>query len=85
VTFSYSGILFQNLSCRAVITRYYPGDIYGLTPEEVQDRKILDTRGCLRFNDLAPFTVFDSFSHPFLPCQCLFTLNNNRVISLVSN
>jgi hypothetical protein len=22
---------------------------------------------------LAPFTVFDSFSHPFLPCQCLFT------------
>jgi hypothetical protein len=22
---------------------------------------------------LVPFTVFDSFSHPFLPCQCSFT------------
>jgi hypothetical protein len=31
------------------------------------------TRGCPRFYYLAPFTVFDSFSHPFLPCQCLFT------------
>ena len=30
------------------------------------------TRGCHRFYYLAPFTVFDSFSHPFLPCQCLF-------------
>jgi hypothetical protein len=31
------------------------------------------TRGCHKFYYLAPFTVFDSFSHPFLPCQCLFT------------
>jgi hypothetical protein len=29
----------------------------------------------LTFNDLAPYTVFDSFSHPFLPYQCLFTLS----------
>jgi hypothetical protein len=34
-----------------------------LPEEEVQDSKICDK----------PFTVFDSFSHPFLPCQCLFT------------
>ena len=33
------------------------------------------TQGCLRFNDLAPFTVFDSFSHAFLPYECLFTLS----------
>jgi hypothetical protein len=31
------------------------------------------TRGCHRFYYLAPFTVFDSFSHPFLLCQYLFT------------
>ena len=34
------------------------------------------TRGYHRFyylGILAPFTVFDSFSHPFLLCQCLFT------------
>jgi hypothetical protein len=39
----------------------------------VQDRIICNTREydlnrigwCLRFNDLAPFTVFDYFSHPF--------------------
>ena len=31
------------------------------------------TRGCHRFYYLAPFTVFDSFSHHFLPCYCLFT------------
>ena len=30
--------------------------------------------GCHRFYYLAPFMVFDSFSHPFLPCQCLFTV-----------
>jgi hypothetical protein len=29
--------------------------------------------GCHKFYYLAPFTVFDSFAHPFLPCQCLFT------------
>jgi hypothetical protein len=28
------------------------------------------SRGCHRFYYLAPFTVFDSFSHPFLPCKC---------------
>jgi hypothetical protein len=28
---------------------------------------------CLRFYDIAYFTVFDSFSHPFLLCQYLFT------------
>ena len=58
-------------------------EIYGLTPGEVQDRKICDnrwydlnlTRRCLRFNDLALFTVFDSFSNSFLPCQCLFSLS----------
>jgi hypothetical protein len=32
------------------------------------------TWGCHRFYYLAPFTVFDTFSHPFLPGQCLFTL-----------
>jgi hypothetical protein len=31
------------------------------------------TRECHRFYYLPPFTVFDSFSHPFLPCQCLFS------------
>ena len=31
------------------------------------------TQGCHKFYYLAPFAVFDSFSHPFLPCQCLFT------------
>ena len=36
----------------------------------MQDHKICDTRGCLRFQDLALFTVFESFSHPFLQCQC---------------
>ena len=49
------------------------GYIEGLTPGEVQDRIICNTREydlnrigwCLRFSDLAPFTVFDSFSHPF--------------------
>jgi hypothetical protein len=30
------------------------------------------TLGCHRFYDLASFTVFDSFSHPFLQCQCLY-------------
>ena len=40
-------------------------DIQGLTPGEVQDSKICDTLGCHRFYYLAPFTVFDSFSHPF--------------------
>jgi hypothetical protein len=46
---------------------------YGGTPGEVQDRIICNTREydlnrigwCLRFSDLAPFTVFDYFSHPF--------------------
>ena len=37
--------------------------------------KFNDLLGCHRFYDLAPFTVFDSFSHPFLPCQCLFTMS----------
>jgi hypothetical protein len=32
-----------------------------------------DGRGCHKFYYLAPFAVLDSFSHPFLPCQCLFT------------
>ena len=49
------------------------GYIEGLTPGEVQDRKICNTREydlnligwCLRFNDLPPFAVFDYFSHPF--------------------
>ena len=40
--------------------------IYGLTPGEVQDSKICDTQGH-RFYYLVPFTVFDYFSHPFLP------------------
>ena len=31
-------------------------------------------RGNHRFYYLAPFTVIDSFSHTFLPCQCLFTV-----------
>jgi hypothetical protein len=31
------------------------------------------TQGCHRFYYLAPFAVFDSLSHPFLLCQCLFT------------
>jgi hypothetical protein len=26
-----------------------------------------------------PFTVFASFSHPFLPCQCLFTFVNKKL------
>ena len=55
--------------------------IQGLTPGEVQDSNICNTlrhdynvtRGCHRFYYLVPFTVFDSFSHPFLPCQCSFT------------
>ena len=49
------------------------GYIEGLTPGEVQDRKLCNTREydlniigwCLRFSDLAPFTVFDYLSHPF--------------------
>ena len=49
------------------------GYILSLTPGEVQDRTICNTRECylnligwfLRFNDLPPFTVFDYFSHPF--------------------
>jgi hypothetical protein len=32
------------------------------------------TRGCHRFYYLAPLTVFDSFSHPFLPCQYLISV-----------
>ena len=55
--------------------------IQGLTPGEVQDSNICNTlghdynltRGCHRFYYLVPFTVFDSSSHPFLPCQCSFT------------
>jgi hypothetical protein len=43
------------------------------------------TRWCLRFNNLAPFTVFDSFSHLYLSLQCVFTLRKYRVLSLVSN
>jgi hypothetical protein len=35
--------------------------------------------------NLAPLTVFDSFSHLFLSCQYLFTLRKYRVLSLVSN
>jgi hypothetical protein len=41
--------------------------------------------GCLRFNSLEPFTVFDSFFHPILLYQCLFTLRKYRVLSLVNN
>ena len=56
-------------------------DIEGPTPGEVQDLKFWDTWrfdlnliwGCLCIFDLAPFTVFDSLSHPVLPCQSLFT------------
>jgi hypothetical protein len=56
----------------------------GLTPGEVSDSNtICDYSKArfksyrsrlvsdLRFKNLAPFTVFDSFSHPFLSCQCL--------------
>ena len=35
----------------------------------MQDSKIC----CLRFYNLAPFMLFNSFSHPFLPCRYLFT------------
>ena len=35
------------------------------------------TRGCLIFYDLAPFTVFESFSHPFIPCFCYFLRKKN--------
>ena len=59
--------------------------IYRVLHRERCKSKISDTRGCLRFNNLAPFTVFDSFSHPFLSCQCLFILRKYRVLSLVSN
>ena len=31
-------------------------------------------RFCLKFSDLAYFMLFDSLSHPFLPCQCLFII-----------
>ena len=51
-------------------------DILGLTLGEVQDSKICDTRGCQGVTD---FTILHLlrcltlYSHPFLPCQCLFT------------
>jgi len=47
-----------------------------ITHGEVQDRKIWDTQGPEGVSD---FTILhlshvsDSFSHPFLPYQCLFT------------
>ena len=42
-------------------------------------------RICLRFNDIAHFTVVDIFSHPFLPCQCLFTFSKYNITSLWPN
>ena len=53
----------------------------------MQDHKICDTRvynlnpirGHLRSYNLAPFTVFDSFFDPFLPCQRLFTFVNKKL------
>jgi hypothetical protein len=57
--------------------------VHILFHKEFADARI----GCHRFYYLAPFTVFDSFSHPFLPCQCLFTFCvvwriNLRTVSL---
>ena len=33
------------------------------------------TQGCLRLNDLSPFTVFNSFSPHILPCKRLCNLS----------
>jgi hypothetical protein len=28
---------------------------------------------------VTPFTVFDSFSHPFLSCECLYSLSLGKI------
>ena len=32
------------------------------------------------FNDLTYFMLFDSLSHPFVPCQCLLTIIVNITV-----
>ena len=63
-------------------------DILGLISGEVENHEIWYPQGkdlnriCLKFNDLEYFMVFDYFSHPFLPCQCLFTFCKYNITSL---